>query len=487
MAKAKKPVSSSSDTEKKTSTSTESPTTSKTPDSAKASPSKPTAAKSSTAKATEPKPAETRTTPAKGSTVKPDPKPADTASAKSAPAEPKPEVKATASSVPSVSKPDPAKPDAKPQEPVKRDNVVSSFEKPGAASDRPTIGPEKPEAPKAVENDTPKPVESKPASPQNTAPPSRNDGGSTFWPLVVGGVIAAVLGFLASEINMFGTRADTSELRTALSRQQAEIAALKDAPSPAADVEFPELETLSGQVSQLSETLTADISELQDRMAAIEKRPVPAGGLSEADAAAYENELKSLQDSVSQQQSEIEGLLKNARSVEEATAEAARQAALQTALTRVTAAINNGKPFAGTLDELGANGVDEIPQALSDVAQDGPATLISLQTSFPENARAALGAARVADPSSDDAGMGGFLRRQLGARSVAPREGSDPDAVLSRAEAAVREGRLTDALAELDTLPDAAKTAMNDWLTDARARQAAEAATDDLSQRLTAN
>ena len=83
--------------------------------------------------------------------------------------------------------------------------------------------------------------------------------------------------------------------------------------------------------------------------------------------------------------------------------------------------------------------------------------------------------------------MGGFLRRQLGARSVIPREGSDPDAVLSRAEAAVRDGRVADALREIDALPQGAKDAMQSWSADAKVRADAEAAVQDLSQRLTAN
>ncbi len=70
---------------------------------------------------------------------------------------------------------------------------------------------------------------------------------------------------------------------------------------------------------------------------------------------------------------------------------------------------------------------------------------------------------------------------------MAPREGDDPDAVLSRAEAAVRDGRVADALTEIETLPAPVQDAMADWLASARARAATEAAVQDLSQRLTAN
>ncbi|MGB0440740.1 MAG: molybdopterin-binding protein, partial [Paracoccaceae bacterium] len=46
--------------------------------------------------------------------------------------------------------------------------------------------------------------------------------------------------------------------------------------------------------------------------------------------------------------------------------------------------------------------------------------------------------------------LGAFLKTQLGARSLEPREGDDPDAVLSRMEAAAREGRFGDVEAEAD-------------------------------------
>ena len=69
-----------------------------------------------------------------------------------------------------------------------------------------------------------------------------------------------------------------------------------------------------------------------------------------------------------------------------------------------------------------------------------------------------------------------FLRTQTGLRSLTPRDGNDPDAVLSRAEAALTQGRLADALAELDALPDAALPALKDWTATATLRLSAESA-----------
>jgi hypothetical protein len=51
----------------------------------------------------------------------------------------------------------------------------------------------------------------------------------------------------------------------------------------------------------------------------------------------------------------------------------------------------------------------------------------------------------------------------------------------------VRDGRLADAITEIEALPEGAKAPMGDWLADAQARQAAQDAVQTLTQRLTAN
>ncbi|WP_408635231.1 COG4223 family protein, partial [Paracoccus binzhouensis] len=59
--------------------------------------------------------------------------------------------------------------------------------------------------------------------------------------------------------------------------------------------------------------------------------------------------------------------------------------------------------------------------------------------------------------------IGTFLRVQTGARSVEPRQGDDPDAILSRADAAVKAGDIKGALAEIGSLPQPGQDAMADW------------------------
>ena len=102
----------------------------------------------------------------------------------------------------------------------------------------------------------------------------------------------------------------------------------------------------------------------------------------------------------------------------------------------------------------------------------------------PKERRAALAAARDAEGGG---GFSGFLKTQLGARSLEAREGDDADAVLSRVEAAVKDGRIGDALAEADALPDEAKAELKGWTDAANARQAALEAAEALSQQINSN
>lgn len=330
----------------------------------------------------------------------------------------------------------------------------------------------------AAPADKPKvePAKAQTAKPASPPPPAKS--GNAVLPLVLGGVIAAGLGFAASQMSMTGS--DTTDLEQAVARQQGQIEELQNATSAA-----PQSPDLSGIQDSLA-SLTETVSLFEDRLAEIESRPAATAG-SAAPQPDYRDELTALQASVQEQKDEIARLLDNAMSVEQATANAARQAALQGSLTQITAALNTGAGYEDAVAQLAANDVADLPEALTANAAEGVPNLLSLQTDFADAARAALTAARAAGTDGGDAGVGAFLRRQLGARSVAPREGSDPDAVLSRAEAAVREGRIADALTEIDTLPPEAQAAMDGWLTKARTRAQAEAAVQDLSQSLTAN
>lgn len=366
---------------------------------------------------------------------------------------------ATAEAKPTVETATPTKEAEKKADPVKQ----TQSEKPDEA---PT---------KATPPATPAPVQ---------AAPQKN--GSVFFPMLLGGIVAGGIGFAAAEMNVLELRSDAGTDTTVqfafeadLAAQDARIETLEQAPTETSDIT---------PIQTALDEVAATVAALSSRIDEIENRPAPtAGEAPQVDTSAFEAELATLKSSVETQRDEIQTLLENALSVEEATAQAAQAATAQSAIARIVAAITTGQPFAAEVAALQANDNVDVPSALADIAETGVATAANLQDRFPDAARAALSAARANAPAEAQGGFGSFLKNQLGARSVTPREGSDPDAVLSRAEAAVRDGRLADALTEVAALPEAAKAPLADWIADAQTRQAAQDAVDTLTQRLTAN
>ena len=380
-----------------------------------------------------------------------------------------PEVKPAAKATPAATTAKPAD-----DKPVKPDTPA----KPAAAT-KTEVTP-KPDAPKAEKK--PEPSVSKPAP----VAPAPEKSRSIFLPLVLGGVVAAGIGYFASEYDFFKPGGDeaTARLRSDLEAQQERLAVL-EAVKPPAPVEIPEID-LSPLETQLGE-LDVRLKALEDRPAIVAPEGVDVDAVAASAAAAYAAELEGLRGSVESQRAEIQALLDNAKSVEEATADAAKTAGVQAAVAKIVSALDAGQPFPDALAELKALDAGEVDPALDAVAADGAATLSFLQAEFPAQARAALATARASGAGDEQQGLGSFLKRSLGARSVTPQEGDDPDAVLSRAEAAIKSGDLDATLTELDTLPEDAQAAIADWRAAADARVAARAAADALAQRLTAD
>jgi hypothetical protein len=237
------------------------------------------------------------------------------------------------------------------------------------------------------------------------------------------------------------------------------------------------VDTLASRIGEVSSTLDAAEVRLSD----LEKRPVTESA-SPAAVAAYEKELKALQEAMAAQRAEIEQVAATAEEKEANAEMTAQEAMKRAALSRIMTALDTGTEFSDAAQSLADVGVT-LPPELSRVADSGVDTMATLADAFPQAARAALTRAR----QDEGGGFSGFLMTQLGARSLEPREGSDPDAVLSRAEAAVREGRLTDAVAELDALPETARTEMSDWLEQAGVRAAAVAAVETLNAQVNGN
>lgn len=319
-------------------------------------------------------------------------------------------------------------------------------------------------------------------------PPERRGGSGAFFGMVLGGVIAAGAGFgLARYMPDLLPVGAESGLAATVQAQAEEIAALREQVAalpvkPAAD---PQLES---RVAALEGAVAPDIAGIEGRLAALE---AAVGGMGSVGAPPeLAAELQALKDQVARLGSggtvpadvtaaadAAEARLKEAEARAAAMAEEAAAAAAASrraaAVDRVAAALDSGAPYQGALRDLGA----DVPPVLAENAAGGLPTVAELADSFPVAARDALEAALRANMGESwTERVSNFLRSQTGLRSLSPREGDDPDAVLSRAEAALEAGDVATAVTELQAMPESGKPALADWLAQAQLRVDAEAA-----------
>lgn len=337
------------------------------------------------------------------------------------------------------------------------------------------------------------PVPPKTPAPVAPAPaPPRRSGA------VLGGLIGAILalggGYAALRYGPPGLvpMPDASGLAATVSANADEIAALKaqiaelPAPLTVDPVLVERVTALETALAAVQPAPPPDLSGLESRLAALEAKvtdlasqPAPAPVVTGDAPAEAMQAIAALQAEVTAQ---LQAAQAEAQKMSEAAAAATQAALARAALSRLMAALDSGVPFEGTLPDLG---VDPVPPALAAHAATGVPTLQALTDSFPEAARTALEASLKANMGASwtDRAMT-FLRTQSGIRSLDPREGSDPDAVLSRAEAAVQDDRLAEALAELAALPPEGQAAMQAWADQAKARIEAVAATAEIAAAL---
>jgi hypothetical protein len=343
------------------------------------------------------------------------------------------------------------------------------------------------------------PVAETPPPPPTPEPVVEKSGGSGFTAVLLGGVVAAGLGFVAAQFAgpLLNSAPETPDYQAQMDALSKQIAELADRPAPEPADPAAALETALGDsLSGITDGLGAvadQLTQLDGRIVTLENRPLVQGP---AELAAtidtYERELQETRAQLAEQQAlNAELLAKLDATAETATkqldAAAARAEAIaqSSALLAIQAALDTGEPFATALS--GLTGAD-VPEALSTVADTGVASLSQLQTTYDDAARAALSAS-LRDLADGDASarISSFLKAQLGLRSLTPREGDDPDAVLSRAQAALDGGDVAAALSELDALPASGQAEMADWRATAQARVDAIAAAGDLAQTLTTN
>ena len=121
-----------------------------------------------------------------------------------------------------------------------------------------------------------------------------------------------------------------------------------------------------------------------------------------------------------------------------------------------------GTPYKTSLDNIELILGLKAPDILRNLAETGIPTMKNLTESFPEFSRLALSADRNVK-ETENFKLLTFLKSQLQARSTIPRQGSDPDAVLSRSEAFLKSNDLEKSLFELTQLDGIASKVMEPW------------------------
>lgn len=357
-----------------------------------------------------------------------------------------------------------------------------------------------PTAPEDLRSSEPETDDDKSAT--EARPPEAKRRGGAFVALLLGGAAAAVIGFGAARYVVPdgwpfpGVAPEEDPLVAVIDAQGETIDALADRvgaleADTALDDALAELRSEAARrdeemIARL-DTLAGQLDELGNRLDAVERLAPEGSEAAQAAAAAYERELAALREMFEGELAALEAQQADVGQMEADAAEAARAAAGRAALARVVTALDTGQPFGEPLAELQETTGIEAPEALARAGAEGVPTLASLQEAFPPAARAALDAA--IKSAVDDGSMtrlSAFLRSQLGTRSLEPREGDDPDAILSRAEAALKLGDIEGALSELDAMPEASASALAAWKEMASARKAALDAGAELARELNA-
>lgn len=340
---------------------------------------------------------------------------------------------------------------------------------------RKTISVETAEIPAEAEISAPRAVEPTPQIPPHKKTATGFLGG------VLTGLLCGGAGFAAAQYWPLNAGAVGGDQIAAL---QSDLAAIKAEIAQPAGVDPAQAARLDAIEAALKSIPAApDLTALTNRIAAIEAQPaVSATALS-----ALEGQLSALKsqsnpvDAAALVKSaiaaEMNSVASAAATLRDQSLDAAKSAQTAAAITQLRAALDTGAPFGSVVDS------PNFPAILTPYAATGLPSQTALIAGFPDAARAALEAALLANMGETwSERVTNFLRNQTGARALAPREGSDPDAILSRAEAALNAADLPTVLTEIAALPPQAQTAMQTWTDMAKLRQSAIQAVADFAK-----
>ena len=327
-----------------------------------------------------------------------------------------------------------------------------------------------------------------------------------FVVLIAGGIISVAIGFGAAiglyKYGVLFSPASPNEaqidIKTNISKQNEQFSELEKKVSSVqsklellilrtgTDNTSEKFEFLDKEINQFTielETINLQLSTLSKRTDDLEKRPVLTA-VPEDIIEKHSKELEALKETLTQQREQVQEVMQEAEAKEAIAKKAALEARIFSAVSRLSTAVKNGSNYADALVDFEAASELKVPDVLRKYAQTGFVTKEQLIEQFPTAARLAVNSARSEGQDAQGKTFADYLKTQLKARSVVPREGMSADAILSRAEAAVKDDRLKDALSELEALDLTARNQMNDWVSKAEERLAAVAYIDTIMAQI---
>jgi len=342
------------------------------------------------------------------------------------------------------------------------------------------------------------------------AAPRRGDGFSRVLAGVIGGVMAlAAAGGLQYAGLLASPRAGSGDatVQADIDGLKQEVAALRDAGSAGAgdlaakvDGFGTSLETVKSEILALQEKVAAETggenTGLQALDARVKQIEASLATLDQAKPAVDAGAIAAIGDRVTAVEAAVKSAAETAAasdvklsaleaSVASLTAKVDAQAAqpkiaLAISAAALKSAIDRGAPFAAELETFAAIApqAPEIP-ALRALAERGVSSRDDLIADMDEAAAAMIASGRPLDRNA------GFFERLLDSaeslvtvRPVGSVEGAGVPEIVARMEMALKAGNLDQAVAEYDSLPEAAKAAGGDFGERLKARQAAEKLVD---------
>lgn len=253
------------------------------------------------------------------------------------------------------------------------------------------------------------------------------------------------------------------------------------------DRELQGQKTDSARITQRLETLKADADRLTASLEALKQEQGRQSSNLEALKSSLDGQIKSLakpadiSTAVNPIAGKVEAIEKNLETVvksEEGRRADAERIVISLELANLKRALDRGKDFSAELAQVRKVAGDKINlSALDRYQSDGVPTISDLEQTFRQNIN------RVLDAESEPENASFIDRIVSGAKSVVRvrrvnHDSSDKstEALIARAESALKDGQLGDALTEIKAIPSKAGAQLADWVSKAEARHSVDRA-----------